>query len=194
MPRAGLTTAGVVDAAIDLIDERGIGALTLAAVAEGSGVAAPSLYKHVASLAGLRALVAARVMDELTRRFSAAVLGLGRDEAVAALMRSYRGYVLEHAARYAAMPHNPLQDPALADAGGRLLNVFLGALKGYGLSDAEAIHATRCLRASVHGFAVIEASGGFGLPPDLDESYERLIRMFISDLRRSKRRSDGKRE
>ncbi|WP_415624321.1 TetR-like C-terminal domain-containing protein [Phytohabitans flavus] len=34
----------------------------------------------------------------------------------------------------------------------------------------------------VHGFASIEASGGFGLPEDLDETYERLVRMTIASL------------
>jgi hypothetical protein len=37
----------------------------------------------------------------------------------------------------------------------------------------------------VHGFGVIEAAGGFGLPEDLDETYEQLIRMFIASMPRT---------
>jgi AcrR family transcriptional regulator len=182
MPRAGLSTTAVVDAAIALIDDQGLPALTLAAVAARTGVAAPSLYKHVGSLAELRTLVALRVMEEMSERFATAVMGRSGDDAVATLMRAYRAYVLEHPARYAAMPADPLHDPALAAAGTRLLAVFLAVLRGYGLPDSAAIHTTRCFRAAVHGFASIEASGGFRLSQDLDETYEHLIRMLTASL------------
>jgi AcrR family transcriptional regulator len=182
MPRAGLSPAAVVDAALAVVDERGADALTLAAVATRTGVAAPSLYKHVGGLADLHTLVAVRIMDELTARLSAAVAGRSRDEAVAALMTACRDYVLAHPDRYAAMPADPLHDPALAAAGSRMLDVFLAVLRGYGLRDAAAVHATRCLRAVIHGFATIQAAGGFGLPQDLDRTYRYLIDMYLASL------------
>lgn len=185
MPRAGLSTAAVVDAALGLTDDRGLDALTLAAVAERTGVAAPSLYKHVGNLAHLRTLMAVRIMEELSERFTTVLVGRSGDDAVATLMRAYRRYALEHPARHAAMPPDPLHDPALASAGTRLLEVFLAVLRGYGLEGEAAIHATRCLRAIVHGFASIEATGGFGLPEDLDTTYEQLIDMFVASLPRT---------
>ncbi|MFC6022355.1 TetR/AcrR family transcriptional regulator [Plantactinospora solaniradicis] len=184
VPRAGLSTTAVVDVALAVIDEQGPEALTLAAVAGRTGVAPPSLYKHVAGLAELRMLVGARVMDEMTERFAAAAMGRSGDEAVAVLMRGYRDYVREHPARYAALPPDPLHNPAMVAAGTRLLQVFLATLRGYGLTDSAAIHATRCARSIAHGFASIEASGGFGLPEDLDETYEQLIAMFVASLPR----------
>lgn len=182
MPRAGLSTPAVVDAALDVVDTGGLDALTLAAVAGRTGVAPPSLYKHVGSLAELRTLVGVRVLEELTERFTAAVLGRSGPDAVAALMRTYRAYVVEHPRRYAAMPVDPLHDPALVAAGTKLLTVPMAVLRAYGLRDSAAVHATRCLRAIVHGFASIEAAGGFGLPEDLDETYEQLIAMFTASL------------
>ena len=182
MPRARLSTAAVVDAALAVVDERGLAGLTLAAVATRTGVAPPSLYKHVGGLAEVRDRVAVRVMDEMADRFAAAVLGRSGDEAVATLMHAFRDYVRQHPGRYAAMPPDPLHDPGLAAAGDRLLQVFLAVLRGYRLTGSAAVHATRCLRAAGHGFATLEASGGFGLPEDLDETYRRLIRMFIASL------------
>jgi AcrR family transcriptional regulator len=172
----------VVDAALAIIDERGLEALTLAAVAARTGVATPSLYKHVSSLGELQTLVSLRVMQDMTERFTAVVLGRSGRDATAAAMRAYREFVREQPARYAAMPADPLHDPALAPAGQRLLNVLLAVLRGYGLAGADAIHAARALRVIVHGFADIEAKGGFGLKEDRDESYERLIHMFIASL------------
>ena len=183
MPRAGLSPTAVVDAALEVVDDRGVDALTLAAVAERTGVAAPSLYKHVDSLAGLRTMVGVRAMEDLTNRLAAAVMGRGGDDAVTALMRASREYVREHPARYAAIPPDPLHSPAMAPAAARLLDVFLAVLCGYGLERSAAIHATRCLRAIVHGFTSIEAAGGFGLPEDLDDTYEQLTRMFLTSVR-----------
>jgi hypothetical protein len=59
-----------------------------------------------------------------------------------------------------------------------------GVLAGYGLSGTAAIDATRVLRAALHGFASLEAGGGFGLPQDVDGSYERLIRMLDASFAR----------
>lgn len=184
MPRVGLSTPAVVDAALAVLDEDGLDALTLAAVAARTGVATPSLYKHVAGLADLRDLLGIRVLDEMTERFTTAVLGLARDDAVTALMHAYRGYVADHPARYAAMPLDPLHDPVFAAAGRRQLEVVLATLRGYGLTDSAAVHATRCLRAVAHGFASLEAGGGFGLPENLDQTYAQLIDLVLAGLPR----------
>src|ERR1700730_15693414 len=112
VPRAGLSTRAVVDAALAVVDEQGLDALTLAAVAARTGVAAPSLYKHIGSLAELRVLVSVRVIEEMTERFATAVLGRSGDDAVSTLMRTYRTYVVQHSARYTATHHDPLHDPA----------------------------------------------------------------------------------
>ncbi|MGH3711865.1 MAG: TetR/AcrR family transcriptional regulator [Micromonosporaceae bacterium] len=184
MPRAGLSTRAVVDAALDLIDARGPDALTLAAVAGRTGVATPSLYKHVGSLAELRTLLAVRVLEELTEQLTAAALGTSGDDATTALMHAYRRYVQQHPARYAALPPDPLHDPELAAAGTKLLHVVLAVLRGYDLADSDLIHATRALRVIAHGFASIEASGGFGLPEAVDETYHQMIQMFLANLPR----------
>ncbi|WP_344591662.1 TetR-like C-terminal domain-containing protein [Actinomadura vinacea] len=54
---------------------------------------------------------------------------------------------------------------------------------GYGLEGSAAVHATRRLRVLVHGFASIGSAGGFGLPEDLDDTYDQLIQMYLSNLR-----------
>jgi AcrR family transcriptional regulator len=184
MPRAGLSTDGVVDVALAVVDEQGPEALSLAAVAARAGVAAPSLYKHVASLAELRSRVAARVLGEMTEVATAAVLGLSGDAAIAALMMRLRAYYAEHPARYQAVPPDPMHEAALVEPATRLIDVFLAVLRGYGLDGAAAIHATRCLRVIVHGFVSIESSGGFGMAEDSAETYEQLIQMYLTSLPR----------
>ncbi|GII58392.1 TetR family transcriptional regulator [Planotetraspora thailandica] len=183
MPRAGLSPAAVVDVALGVVDEQGPDSLTLSAVAARTGVAAPSLYKHVRNIGELRSLVARRVLEEMTDALGEAIMGRSGDEAVAALMQAWRRYAVNHPHRYAAMPPAPLSDPALAEAGGKLMTAALAVLRGCGLEGEAAVHAARCLRAAMHGFVVLEVAGGFGLPEDLDTTYRLLQKTMIDGLR-----------
>ena len=183
MPRTGLSTAAVVDVALGLVDEKGLDALSLAAVADRAGVAAPSLYKHVGSLGDLRDLMAVKILGEITTRFAGVIMGRSGDDAVRALMRAYRAYVLANPGRYALLPLDPLHRDGMAEAGRDLLEVFVAVLRGYGLDSSETTHAIRRLRATVHGFAALETGGGFGMPEDIETSYEQLIDMVLRSLR-----------
>jgi AcrR family transcriptional regulator len=182
MPRAGLTPDAVVDIALALVDEKGLEALSLAAVADRAGVATPSLYKHVGSLADLRDLMAGRIIRQVTGVFGDSAMGRSRDDAVIALMRAYRGYVLANPGRYALIPFDPLRRPDLAVAAADLFNVFVAVMRGYGLDDEQSTHAIRRLRAAVHGFADLEVRGGFGQPEDIEKTYEGVITMFLKSL------------
>lgn len=182
MARAGLTPESVVDAALAVIDDSGADALTLTAIAGRTGVASPSLYKHVAGLAELRTLVAIRVLDEITAALTTAALGRSGGDAVGALLHAYRDYAVSHPARYAVVPADPLHDPQLAEAAGRQLAVIFAVLRGWGIEGPDAVHTTRGLRALAHGFAHIESAGGFGLAEDVDESFRRIAEAFVTAL------------
>ncbi|MGY1718822.1 TetR-like C-terminal domain-containing protein [Blastococcus sp. SYSU DS0552] len=81
-------------------------------------------------------------------------------------------------------PAQPLPDRArhlaAADA---VLRVVLAVLAGYGLTGVDAIDATRSLRAALHGFVTLEAAGGFGMPREIDRSFDRFLAAFDSALR-----------
>ncbi|NUT34171.1 MAG: TetR family transcriptional regulator [Hamadaea sp.] len=182
MPRAGLTPAAVVDRALEVIDEEGLPQLTLTKVADRAGVAVPALYKHVRNLAELHQLIRVRVLGELTAELTAAVLGRSGEDALRALAKTFREYALRHPHRYAATVPAAGSDPRVAEAAGRMLEIFLAVLRGFGLEGSAAIHATRALRAACHGFTGIQVAGGFGLPEDLDVSYDLLVTMVVRSL------------
>jgi len=48
-------------------------------------------------------------------------------------------------------------------------------LKGYRIEGSDMIDAVRMLRATLHGFVSLEASGGFGLPQSVDATFIRLV-------------------
>lgn len=185
MPRAGLTPAIVARAAADLADETGWQQLTLASVAQRLGVRQPSLYKHVASLAALRRAVSLLAVTELGEQLTIAVAGRSGDDAVAHLSAAYRDYAHRHPGGYAASTAAPAEhDAELARASDAILQTLTAVLRGYGLTEGpEALHAIRALRAALHGFVSLEASGGFALALDLDESFRRMVAGLTAGLR-----------
>lgn len=182
-PRAGLTTDAVVDLALGIVDEQGAEALTLAKVAERAGVAAPSLYKHVKNLADLRRLIDFRVVTEMTATLRTAATGREGPGAVEALADAYRGYLRRHPHRTQALVTAPDEtDAELSRATHAVAEVAFAVLRPFGFDHAQAVHATRCLRAAVHGFAGLEAAGGFGRPEDVDISFEVLKTMLVEGV------------
>ena len=82
----------------------------------------------------------------------------------------------EQPALYAATVRTSEGDrPEVETASNRALGTVSAVLRGYDLSEAEIVHAARYVRACVHGFVALESAGGFGLPIDVDESFERLV-------------------
>ncbi len=188
MARAGLSRPLVVRAAADLADEAGFDGLTLAALAERLGVAVPSLYKHVAGLGALRREVSILALGELADAVGAAsqeTSGEDWSARLRALATAYRAYAHAHPGRYAAtIRASAAGDAEHAAQAGRLLQAVLDLLAERGLEGDAAVDATRGLRAGLHGFVALEAAGGFGLPRDVDRSFERLVAILDEGLRR----------
>ncbi|RJO78480.1 TetR family transcriptional regulator [Nocardia panacis] len=152
----------VVAAAAELADEIGFEQLTLSAVARRFGVKDPSLYVHVRNLRDLRVRVALLAGGELNDRIAEAIAGRAGRDALFAFADAYRGYVLDHPGRYAATQIR--MDPAdLADAPElrRSVDLVDAMLRGYGLPEPAHLDAARLLRSTFHGFATLEAAGGF---------------------------------
>ncbi|MGA1836129.1 WHG domain-containing protein [Herbiconiux sp. 11R-BC] len=72
--------------------------------------------------------------------------------------------------------------PEAAAAAAVAVGVIYDVLAGFGLEGDDAIDATRGLRSLLHGFVALEAAGGFGLPADVDRSFDRLVDAFIRSL------------
>jgi AcrR family transcriptional regulator len=176
VPRAGLNRERVVDEAAAVADEVGFDRLSLAAVADRTGVRLPSLYKHIESLDGLRRDVTVRALGELAAALAPAVADRTPGEGLRAMADAYRSYARTHPGRYAATVRAPLPgDEAHAAAAATVFRLVNAVLSDYGLHGDDAVDAARTLRAALHGFVVLDASGGFGLPRDVDRSFDRLV-------------------
>jgi AcrR family transcriptional regulator len=176
MPRAGLTEARVVEEGERIADEVGLQHLTLAALAERLGVRQPSLYKHIAGIDGLRHSMALHAKQELAGVLGRAAVGRARGEAITAMARAYRAWAHDYPGRYSAAQQAPVigdVDDEIASAA--VVQVAFDVMTGYELRGNDAVDAIRALRAALHGFVTLEAGGGFGMPVDVDRSFDRLV-------------------
>jgi AcrR family transcriptional regulator len=182
--RAGLDREMVVQAAAKLADKEGLENISLATLAAQLGVRTPTLYHYIKEgLPGLRRELALYGLRETAKRLGLAVMGKAGDEAVIALAEAYRAFAHERPGLYEATTRAAApDDEELQAASWEVLDIALRALSAYKLSQEDGLHAIRMLRSFVHGCVALEASGGFGLPLEVDETFRRLIAMYIHYL------------
>jgi AcrR family transcriptional regulator len=172
MPRGvGLSRERVVEAAAALVDAHGPAALTLARLADALGVRSPSLFNHVHSLDDLRDAVAALAWPALDA-------SLAQAHTLADLARAWRAFARSRPGVWALAAKARPGDPAADAVTARLL---AAVAHHTGPGDA-AVHATRALRALVHGFVQLESDGGFALPVDLDHSFDHAVNALVRGL------------
>ncbi len=176
MPRVGLNEERVVEEAERIADSVGLAHLTLAALAEQLGVRQPSLYKHVAGMAGVQRRISIRAKVEIEEVLARAAVGRSAGDAITSIAHAYREWARKHPGRYEAAQRAPEpgdeEDERVSAA---VVKICADALLAYDLTGDDAIDAIRALRSMLHGFIVLESTGGFGLPVDVDRSFDRLV-------------------
>jgi AcrR family transcriptional regulator len=182
--KRGLTREQVVEAAADIADRDGLGALSLATLASTLGVRSPSLYSHVDGLAGLRRQLTFHAAGQLTAELAESVEGLEGVAALRAIAERLRSFALRHPGLYGTFlpAPTPEEDPEVAAALREPVTVIASVLEGMDVDPATVIPLIRALRASVHGFVDIELGGGFGLPDDIDDSFTTTIDLVIEAI------------
>lgn len=184
MPRAGLSTQAVIDAAARMLDERTEEGLSIATLAERLGVRPPSLYKHVDGMPGLRRGIMLRAKADLAQTLGRAAIGKARDEAVRGVSVAYRYWAKAHPAQYPMTMRAPVPgDTEDEDVSGTLVDVLYTIISGYQIDkDDDLVDATRFLRSALHGFVDLETTEAFRLPRDLERSFTRLIDSITTSL------------
>lgn len=161
-PRTPLTTRRVLEAAIDLVDRQGLGALTMRRLGSALGVEAMSLYKHVANKEALLHGMVDRIIgqiaipdegvpwrDAMTQRAASARDVLGRHAWVIGLMES----------ETAAGPNSM-----------RYLDAIIGSLRAAGFSMEDAGRAFTVLDSYVYGHVIQESNFPFSTPAEITDT------------------------
>lgn len=184
-PRIGLDLPTLLEVATELADRNGFEAVTLSTLAQKLKIRPPSLYNHVAGLPELRRLLAYRGLDELAGRLEQEVTDLSGDDAIWAFCRAYLHFARAHPGLYQALQAAPAPgDELLGPAGERVLKPIYQTMDGYGLKGDHAVHAVRGIRSLLHGFVTLELQGGFGLPLDLDITFQVMVETFLAGIKK----------
>ncbi|MET8830127.1 TetR/AcrR family transcriptional regulator [Streptomyces sp. NPDC004610] len=157
----------MVEAARVLVEESGIAALTMRALAEHLGIKAPSLYKHFpdkaaveVELIALSLIETARAMEEAEERFERS----GPAEfpsLLTALAATYRADALAHPHLYCLATEGPLPRHALPE--GLEERAALPLLRACDFDMDRA----RAVWAFAHGMVILEIHGRFPDGADL---------------------------
>ncbi len=182
MPRAGLSPDVVTAEAAALADEVGLDDLTFAALAARLGVAVPSLYKHVPSIAALHRRLSVVATRELGEALADAAVGRAGPDALRAVADAYRAYAHARPRLYPATQRPP-EEPEHVQVADRVVGSIFAILRGYGIEGEDAVDATRMIRSALHGFVDIERAGGFRLARSADASFARLVTALDAGLR-----------
>ncbi|GCE29116.1 TetR family transcriptional regulator [Dictyobacter alpinus] len=181
-PRAGLDQTSITEAALQLVDEQGLEALSLSNLAQRLGVRTPSLYNHVDGLPGLKHLLAASCLREVLAYTTRSAIGKAGSDAIVAFANTYLAYARETPARYALTLAPDSDDPEVQKLATQLVEVVQAILAPYKLDYEDEIHAIRSLRSIIHGFIQLEQASGFRMAVDPQASFDWMLNLFITGL------------
>jgi AcrR family transcriptional regulator len=182
-PAKGLDPGALVAAAGRIADAESLEAATISRVAADLKVRPPSLYNHVSNHAALMRLLAIESVEEMGAAITGAAVGRSREDALRAVAHVYRAYAVEHPGRYATTVRAPEPDDTeAAAASAAAISPLVAILAGWGIEGDDAVHLVRVIRSALHGFVSIEMGGGFGLPLDLDHSFDLLVDSLVAAI------------
>jgi AcrR family transcriptional regulator len=185
-PKLALDKNTIMLVAAELSNEHGSENISLAMLAKKLNIKPPSLYNHFEGLPGIKRELAIFSLEKLHNSLVKEAEDKSQGgEAVMALSKAYLTFARRNPGLYEfALSAPDSADELVQEAGKKIVELVLSAIQPYELSEKGAIHAVRGLRSLMHGFASLEQKGGFGMPLDVDESYQLAVTAFITGLKK----------
>jgi AcrR family transcriptional regulator len=166
--RKPLSRERILEAAVQLVDEQGIEALSMRRLGQALGYEAMSLYNHLSN------------KDDLLDGILDLVLAEMKPSDVDGGLAAIRTASL---AAHEALTRHPWA-AALLTAPGRIrparlefMDALLGALRNAGFSAETTYHAYHVLDAHIVGFSLWQAAHG-SIPPEIDDVHAFIDRMI----------------
>lgn len=173
----GLTMDGIVNAAMELLLEKGYNGFSVRELAQKLECRAASLYNHIDSFDDVNRAVGKLASRQMNEAMEAATEGKTGDEAVRALAWEYRRFAENHFELYQAVMGMPALDQNDSLKVGRdSLIVIRKVVHQYGISEADAVNFSRCFRGVLHGFVSFELAGYYtNKAVSVEDTFEFLI-------------------
>ena len=181
--RARTSGTSIVAAARALLEEGGLDAVTMQAVADRVGVRAPSLYKHVTGRPALIGAIADDVVAELDLQLLPALRTNDPAEAVRIACVNYRSFARRSPGAYQLLFSRllPQARPTAESNAAGAAGVLLIAERLVG--PARALETARLCTAFIHGFVSMELAGAFRLGGDVDAAFSSGIETILRGSR-----------
>jgi AcrR family transcriptional regulator len=154
--------AALVDAALALVAEQGVEALSVAEAARRTGVSAAAPYRHFPTRLDLLKATAIRAAELLAAELREAVDKTGDPhEQLAETARVYVQFVIRHRAGLDLIFDERLRvgDPTLAEAGRAVMDVLLPIALAITGDASAALDLLEQHTVTAHGYAVLHLSG-----------------------------------
>ena len=174
MTRSSLTAEGIFRAALRLVDDEGLDALTMRRLAADLGVAPMSLYSHVPD----KDRLLLGVVNLATREIRLPDRDTEPWAALKTITREFRRVALEHPNLVPLI----VRQPPTGSEGLHTLEMALDALRRVGMEATTTARAYRVMASFAIGFVSLECGGYFG-PVDLAAG-EQVAPVDVSTLPR----------
>ncbi|GGR38187.1 TetR/AcrR family transcriptional regulator [Agromyces mediolanus] len=154
-PRRSISQADIVDAAFEILEEKGFAAVSVRAVAAALGLTPTALYTYFPSKGALQAAM----IEQLLAGVAEADAGSepaepAWRERIHAVAAALRARIAGHAGSIALLTSGPLDGERSRDVAEALIAAFAEA----GLGADEAARAGHAVRAQVIGAAALDAA------------------------------------
>ncbi len=184
-PRAQISLAQILEAAIEICNVKGYEQLALSSISDKLGIKTPSLYNHIQGLSDLKQKMAYYGLQILYESIVHSVIGCIGDDAIISASKAYITFVNRNPGLYSSISKVP--DPnelQFADLSNQLVQILVKLFKVYDLSEEDSIHAVRGLRSMLHGFSFIQMDVGFRMNYSQEDSLNFVLKTYLSGLRR----------
>ena len=173
-PRSGqevLTRERILEAALAIVDEDGVEALSMRRLAAALGVDPMAIYHHVPGKPAVLDGLVERVFGTLPAGRKAGAMW---QEQVRAFARSYYALLRAHLHLVIYLTADARSGAPAALVAGEAL---YAALADAGLGNADVVRAADTLVDYLHGFALAERGGALGEPGERRELLAQLARL-----------------
>lgn len=166
-PRPPLTRELILQAAVDLADREGLGALTMRRLGSELGVEAMSLYKHIANKEAILEGIVELVVGDIDIPSE----GSSWKEAMRQRATSARQVLSRHSWAVGLLETLHSKGPATL----RYINAILGNLRASGFSVEDSAHVFWLLDSHVYGQVIQEANLPLTTSEEMVESTETTL-------------------
>lgn len=178
MARKGVTKEKIIEAAKELIYEKGYKNFSVRELADRLDIKASSLYKHIDNIDEIRIEIGLNAIRELIQVQNEAIANKPREEALLALANSFRKLALQKPEDFKIIMALPeFKDERIRSMTLSLIEPIMAVLNRYQISQEQKMHWQRILRSTMYGFIAYELTAYYfiAFPVDVNESYRMAI-------------------